>query len=46
MGVLSTNERAIHLYRSLGCIEEGRKVKEVKIHNRYVDDILMYKDVK
>ena len=46
LGVLSTNERAIHLYRSLGFVEEGRKVNEVKIGNRYVDDILMYKRVK
>ena len=46
LGVLSTNERAIHLYRSLGFVEEGRKVDEVKIGERYVDDILMYKRVK
>ncbi|MGM9951163.1 MAG: GNAT family N-acetyltransferase [Lysinibacillus sp.] len=46
LGVLSINERAIHLYRSLGFLEEGRKVDEVKIGNRYVDDILMYKRVK
>ncbi len=46
LGVLSTNERAIHLYRSLGFVEEGRKVDEVKIGERYVDDILMYKHVK
>ena len=46
LGVLSTNERAIHLYRSLGFVEEGRKVDEVKIGEQYVDDILMYKRVK
>lgn len=46
LGVLSSNERAIHFYRSFGFIEEGRKVNEVKIDNRYVDDILMYKNVK
>jgi RimJ/RimL family protein N-acetyltransferase len=46
LGVLSTNERAIHLYQTLGFKEEGRKVKEVKIDDRYVDDILMYKHVK
>ena len=46
LGVLSSNDRAIHLYRSLGFLEEGRKVNEVKIGDRYVDDILMYKDVK
>ena len=46
LGVLSTNARAIPLYRSLGFVEEGRKIDEVKIGNRYVDDILMYKRVK
>jgi len=46
LGVLSTNHRAISLYKSMGFIEEGRKVKELKISdNNYVDDILMYKFV-
>jgi RimJ/RimL family protein N-acetyltransferase len=44
LGVFSTNERAITLYKSMGFIEEGRKVKEFKINdNEYIDDILMYK---
>lgn len=44
LGVLSTNERAIALYKSVGFLEEGRKVKEVKYNDDlYVDDILMYK---
>lgn len=44
LGVLSTNLRAITLYKSLGFVEEGRKVNEVKINeNEYVDDLLMYK---
>lgn len=46
LGVLSTNLRAISLYKSMGFIEEGRKVKQIKINeNKYVDDILMYKFV-
>ncbi|MCK1999500.1 GNAT family N-acetyltransferase [Psychrobacillus psychrodurans] len=46
LGVFSTNYRAISLYKSMGFIEEGRKVKEFKINeNKYVDDILMYKFV-
>lgn len=46
LGVFSTNQRAIALYKRMGFIEEGRKVKEVKLGcNRYVDDILMYKFV-
>lgn len=44
LGVLSTNLRAIALYKSVGFVEEGRKIKEVKFgENEYVDDILMYK---
>ena len=46
LGVLSTNYRAIALYKSMGFVEEGRKIKEIKINeNEYVDDILMYKFV-
>jgi RimJ/RimL family protein N-acetyltransferase len=44
LGVFSTNQRAIALYKSMGFVEEGRKIKEVKMNeNEYVDDILMYK---
>jgi RimJ/RimL family protein N-acetyltransferase len=44
LGVFSTNHRAINLYKSMGFIEEGRKIKEFKFDdNEYVDDILMYK---
>ena len=44
LGVYSTNHRAISLYKSLGFVEEGRKIKEFKMNeNKYVDDILMYK---
>lgn len=44
LGVLSTNQRAITLYKSVGFVEEGRKIKEVKFsEDLYVDDILMYK---
>lgn len=44
LGVLSTNQRAIALYKSVGFLEEGRKVREVKFSDDlYVDDILMYK---
>lgn len=44
LGVLSTNQRAIELYKSMGFTEEGRKIKEVKFsEDLYVDDILMYK---
>lgn len=44
LGVFSTNERAIALYKKMGFIEEGRKIKQFKIdHDEYVDDVLMYK---
>ncbi|MFD2443849.1 GNAT family N-acetyltransferase [Bacillus sp. CGMCC 1.16607] len=40
--VFSNNERAIHLYKKHGFIEEGRLVKNAKLGpNEYVDDILM-----
>jgi RimJ/RimL family protein N-acetyltransferase len=45
--VLATNERAIQVYKNLGFIEEGRRIKEVKVGpGNYVDDVLMYKLVK
>ncbi|WP_408009935.1 GNAT family N-acetyltransferase [Pseudalkalibacillus sp. A8] len=44
LGTFSSNHRAIALYKSLGFIEEGRKVKEFKFsENEYVDDVLMFK---
>ncbi|MFB4158512.1 N-acetyltransferase family protein [Geomicrobium sp. JSM 1781026] len=46
LGVFSTNHRAISLYKKIGFIEEGRKVKEIKIDNhQYIDDIMMHKFV-
>jgi len=47
LSVLANNERAIHLYKSLGFQEEGRLVRAIKIANEtYVDDIRMYIWVK
>ncbi|RKL67222.1 GNAT family N-acetyltransferase [Salipaludibacillus neizhouensis] len=44
LGVFSTNQRAISMYKRMGFVEEGRKVNEIKINeNEYVDDIQMYK---
>ncbi|MGE7954505.1 N-acetyltransferase family protein [Lysinibacillus xylanilyticus] len=46
LGVFSTNERAITLYKKMGFVEEGRKINEIKLHdNEYIDDVLMYKMV-
>lgn len=47
LGVFSTNKAAISLYRKMGFIEEGRKINEIKLNEgEYIDDVLMYKDVK
>jgi RimJ/RimL family protein N-acetyltransferase len=45
LGVFSTNDRAISLYKKMGFVEEGRKMKEFKINDEYIDDILMCKFV-
>ncbi|MGE8002472.1 N-acetyltransferase family protein [Lysinibacillus sp. NPDC093216] len=46
LGVFSTNERAIALYKKMGFIEEGRKINDIKLHdNEYIDDVLMYRMV-
>lgn len=46
LGVFSTNHHAIALYKHMGFVEEGRKVKEIKLSEyEYADDILMYKFV-
>lgn len=45
--VFSNNQRAIHLYKKLGFIMEGRCVKDMKFSDgTYVDSILMYMFVK
>jgi RimJ/RimL family protein N-acetyltransferase len=39
--VLSSNSRAINLYRKLGFVQEGIKRQEVLKQNTYVDSIIM-----
>lgn len=39
--VLSNNNRAIHLYRKIGFVEEGRKRDDIKKDDIYVDSIIM-----
>jgi len=40
--VFATNEPALSLYEKMGFIEEGRRIKEIKIApGKYVDEILM-----
>ena len=46
LGVFSTNINAISLYKKMGFIEE-EKISEVKLNDKkYIDDVLMYKNVK
>jgi RimJ/RimL family protein N-acetyltransferase len=47
LAVFAANTAAIRLYRKLGFIEEGRRIREIKLGpEHYVDDILMYRWVK
>ena len=47
LGVLATNLPALALYRKNGFVDEGRRIREVKMADQqYVDDILMYKLVE
>jgi RimJ/RimL family protein N-acetyltransferase len=47
LSVLSTNARAIGLYKKAGFIEEGRRPREIKMGpNEYLDEILMFRFVK
>jgi len=41
------NQPAIALRKKLGFLEEGRRIREIKIAGeKYVDDLLMYRFVK
>ena len=43
LSVHATNEVGISLYEKMGFVEEGRKVKELKLGDgRYVDSVMMY----
>jgi len=47
LGVFSTNDRAIRLYKNMGFIEEGRRERQYKISpGEYVDEVLMARFVK
>lgn len=39
--VFATNKSAIALYKKLGFIEEGRKLKGIKLENNLYDDIIL-----
>ena len=47
LAVFANNARAINVYKKFGFVEEGRKIKEIRVGpDEYVDSILMYKFVK
>ena len=46
LDVFADNTRAIGLYKKLGFIEEGRRIRDIKRGDEYVDTIMMYKFVK
>ena len=39
----STNKRAITMYKKLGFVEEGRRVKDIKYPEYYADSVIMGK---
>lgn len=39
--VLASNKKAFALYKSLGFIEEGRQIKQVKVKNGKYDDLII-----
>jgi RimJ/RimL family protein N-acetyltransferase len=41
LGVFATNARAIHLYQSLGFVEEGRRKKAVQFTEGEYDDLIL-----
>jgi RimJ/RimL family protein N-acetyltransferase len=44
---LSGNLRALHLYRAMGFVEEGRRVQAIKIGpGEYADEVIMARPVK
>lgn len=46
LNVRASNNVAIHLYKKMGFLEEGRLKKRVKIKDGYLDDIVMGLDVR
>lgn len=40
--VLSSNQKAIAFYKTIGFLEQGRLVREFILDGNYVDDVLMY----
>lgn len=43
LGVFSSNDRAVHLYRSCGFDVEGVRSRHLYVHGQYVDELIMAK---
>lgn len=43
LGVFSSNDRAIHLYRGCGFEVEGVRSRHLYVHGQYVDELIMAK---
>jgi RimJ/RimL family protein N-acetyltransferase len=44
---LSINSRALHLYKAMGFVEEGRRVQAIKLGSgQYADEVIMARPVK
>jgi Acetyltransferases, including N-acetylases of ribosomal proteins len=44
LSVFSTNTRAVNLYKRMGFVEEGRRIKEIQLSDGvFIDDLLMCK---
>lgn len=41
LDVFATNTPALKLYHSIGCVEEGRQKRQIKVDERYIDRIPM-----
>ena len=41
LAVYTHNERAIHVYETLGFVREGRRKNVVRKNGRYLDDLIM-----
>jgi RimJ/RimL family protein N-acetyltransferase len=44
---VSTNDRALHIYRAVGFVEEGRRIRAIKLGPaQYADEVIMSRPVK
>ena len=46
LGVFSSNDRAMHVYNKVGFKETGRFPKEICKDGKYIDHIIMAKEIQ